>query len=267
MTIGSCPQKHRAAVNSYVQRDILGVQLHRGREYISIRNEKVVTAWIRDNPIEADPLLNARASSILLHKDSKSGKALDYSFLQFRSINPYAEMTINQATVNIAQATAISGCSTVFSGNGFSQDLGFNAPLYLIENLECWANAEKYLPNDGIYLFYQGWLSNKLLGQIKRWAYTSLHISPDYDLVGLHNWLKLKQEISGAQLFMPVDLERLLQKHPAEHLWIKQKNYLSSAEMLCKEARDPTVSHWLMLMQESGACLEQEALLIAPNNQ
>jgi hypothetical protein len=264
MTLGSCPAKHRALINDYIRRDILKTQLIKGREYVSIVDTEVVDAWIANAVLAADPLLTTRANSIMLNKDSKAGKALDYLFLQIRSVDPDAHMYVNDERVNIGAATGICGCASLFSEGGKHPHLDFRSPVYLIENIECWANAEKYLPREGIFIFYQGWISNKLLAQIKNWKTVGLHISPDYDLVGLHNWVRLNKEIPGAKLFFPPEFERLIAAYASDRLWLKQANYLPVAADLCSQVNDPTLTLWLTQMRERGACLEQEALLIEP---
>lgn len=100
------------------------------------------------------------------------------------------------------------------------------------------------------------------MSQFQSWRYPELHFSPDYDLVGLQNWLKLKSLFNSAKLHFPDNFEELLKKYPAEEMWKKQIKYLSSINSLYGNNLDKESKLWLEKMSIHGACLEQEALLI-----
>lgn len=261
----SCPPAHKKTLEEYLHRDILRSVSIKKRSYIEVIDLELVQALIDKYVIEAVEGAPARSNAILLNKDSKIGGSLNYLMLNFRSASKDAEIEINGKVISVGTETKNSGVYSVFTNSNLNTKLKFNAPLYLIENLEAWAEAERYLPKEAIYLLYQGWLSKKLMDQLKNWIYPEIILSPDYDMVGLHNWLKIKSTMPEVGIHFPDNFSDLLEKYPAKHLWSKQFNLLTMVDSLCAASNDHIACQWLNAMKSNGACLEQEALLIHKN--
>lgn len=262
-TLASCPAKHKQAVNQYIDRDILSLSMRNGRGYVSIKDWETVQSWLEQSIVIVPENTPARAASILEHGDSKAnGKILKYLRLSLRSINPSATLSINGRETSISEATDYSGELAIFHDPDGPQKLyAFNAPLYLIENLESWAEAQRFLPYEGIFLHYPGWISEKLLKLLKEYICApSIFIAPDYDLVGLANWLRLKAQMPEAMIFFPENFSTLLRERPSTHLWQKQSGYKTTLAQKVAESKDTISATWFEEMARHGACLEQEYL-------
>ncbi|MDU8351399.1 hypothetical protein RYA05_05810 [Pseudomonas syringae pv. actinidiae] len=263
LTLASCPSKHRSSIDQHINSDILAISFRNGRGYVSIKDLLTVQAWIDMSSAIAPEGTPDRAAAIVEHGDSKAnGKTLKYLRLSLRSVNPEALLHINDQQIKIAEATALSGELGVFHDpDGEEKNYRLNAPLYLIENLESWAEAERFLPNDGIFLHYAGWVSEKLIDLLtKRFQLHSLVLAPDYDLVGLSNWLRLKSIMPEAKMFFPDNFDALISERPSSALWAKQLAYKSAVAERLSLIDDDQASYWFAQMTMRGACLEQEYL-------
>ncbi len=88
-------------------------------------------------------------------------------------------------------------------------------PIGLIENIDLLFYASTYCEKidfKGSILYCGGWVSKKTIGWLKAQTGVPIIIFPDYDLVGLKNYIVLKQEIPSLQIYVPDQLDELLRR-------------------------------------------------------
>ncbi|MFK4132194.1 hypothetical protein ACI2KR_07865 [Pseudomonas luteola] len=260
LPLGSCPKKDQATVLSYVDRDIFAINNSNKRAYVSIKSQDVIDAWIESSMRIAPECTPARAKSIIEKGHSKAGDSLESTPLKIRGVSDKCFLVIDGHKVTPSHFRFFNGAFTYMLADKPEHTFEVKGKLYLIENYESWAHAERYLPHDGVYVHYQGWLSERLLEWLSVVHSKDIVLSPDYDLVGLHNWLRLKQQIPKANLFWPINFSELLDKHPSSEIWKKQYGFLDGASRLLSSFPDEKGCFWLHQMQSKGACLEQEIL-------
>jgi hypothetical protein len=262
MTLSSCPTNLQDDVERLISRNLLCAFNDKKRLYVEISDKNAIKELIDDNSVVLSADTPNRAASIAEHGDSKSGKPLDTHLLQFRSRHEGALLRVGDVEFDPQLLTKMGGSLGILQSNINPKPLSYPGKLYLIENMECWAHAEDYLPHDGLYLRYEGWLSERMINWLGLQQFSEIVLSPDYDLVGLHNWLKIKSIISGSKLHFPNNFELLIKKHQAIHLWKKQQGYLEKVCELLGQYSDEKAALWFEKMATYGCCLEQEALLI-----
>ena len=135
-------------------------------------------------------------------------------------------------------------------------------PLGLVENLDLVVYGREYFRRigfEGSVLYYSGWLSNALLDWLTETdrapEYT---IFPDYDLVGLKNYIRAKERLGGClDIHIPTDLKGLLKKYGNTE---KLKKDVDRG--VIEKSTDPKVNTIYTAMIELGAGLDQESLLL-----
>jgi hypothetical protein len=262
MTMSSCPQGLRQDIERLIDRKILKTANDKKRLFIEVQQIDEVTHIIESNLIAAPDDTPNRAVAIMEHGDSKSGEMLDAFVLNFRSAHEGPLLRKGGDQFDVYAMTSLGTCLGLVLSHKQPESLSYDGKLYLIENMECWAHAETYLPHDGLYLRYDGWISERMMVWLENQNFTEIVISPDYDLVGLQNWMLLKQRFPNSTLHFPDNFDELIIKYQAPHLWKKQQGYLEKTSQLIDLFDDNITLNWFMAMQLNGCCLEQEALLI-----
>jgi len=138
-----------------------------------------------------------------------------------------------------------------------------NKPIALIENLDLLIYAKEYFEKIdfvGTVLYYSGMISGKLLEWLNEKERASKYIMfPDYDLVGLNNYIRAKDSLGNIlSMYVPSDLQRLIKEYglkktlansQADRSKIEQTNYKDVADV------------YKMIIEE-GKTLHQEGLML-----
>lgn len=135
-------------------------------------------------------------------------------------------------------------------------------PIALVENLDLIVYADtyfKHIPFKGNILYYAGWVSRKALEWLKQQEYPPKIIFPDYDTVGLNNYLKLKNIFPDIKLYIPDHLEELIKRFGNAGRLKEQveKGYRVNP------GTDKDAGRVLDLIEKYGQCLDQESILFA----
>lgn len=171
------------------------------------------------------------------------------------------EVTALTRTHNVA-AAVISDATVL--------DLG-RAQAMLVENLECFLAAETLGTAATLALYSDGRVSERLITCLARSQFgkTPLLHLPDYDPVGLDDYLRLKQQLGErVRLFVPSDLEQRFERFSARSLITEKRRNRDLLEKFMAER--PTPTDWpcpesarvFQLIRHDGAGLEQETLLL-----
>lgn len=262
MTLSSAQGVPHSDIEKLVDRKILHSFMEKKRTYVSIINHEIIDKWIADYSEKASPDTPNRAAAVLENLDSKSGRKIDIHTLTFRSSCPGLVLYVDGKMFQPYELTTLGGALSLLMSHERPSKLSCAGKLYLIENLECWAHAEDYLPHDGLYLHYEGWLSEKMIEWLADLDIPEIILSPDYDLVGFQNWFRMKKKVKNAKLYFPSNFAQLIEAYPAAHLWKKQQGYLEKSATYLIENSDHETNLWFSSMRIKGAGLEQEALLI-----
>lgn len=90
--------------------------------------------------------------------------------------------------------------------------------ICFIENLDCFMVAEKIIPQEYVYMHTYGRIGKELLQKIEVKEFLFF---PDYDFVGLNEYLTVKNTFPNTTLFFPKNYDLLFNKYPKA---LKKKN-------------------------------------------
>jgi hypothetical protein len=203
---------------------------------------------------------------VALRRDSKAGGAgVDKGVLHFRAVGAgVAKVWLDDHEFPLGQMTVNHGLAACLIGHGTRLNIGGRAAL--IENLECFLNAEVFLGEAWVVLNSAGRISDRLIACLRNSSFSApplLH-APDYDPVGLSDYLRLRAALGDrVELWVPHDLElrfatfgnrELITGKPRNRSLLEQ---LSTTRWPCEAS-----SRVFRLIKETGSGLEQESLLI-----
>lgn len=256
---------------------ILGVERSGGGEVVVVRDAAAFEKWLRmrfpfldsqvTTPVGAD-----RAKAVALRRNSKAtGEGVAQGVLHLRAWGaPSVTFRVDGREVPVAELTASHGIAACLLGSESVIDVP-DAKVLLVENLECFLRAEALISDTFLALNAAGRIPDRLINCLARSRLGNqplLHF-PDYDPVGLSDYLRLKAKLGDrVVLYVPDDLEerferfgnrKLISDKPKNRILLEQLNRCSWP---CKASE-----RVFKLIKESGAGLEQEALLLGLNGQ
>jgi len=82
-----------------------------------------------------------------------------------------------------------------------------------VENLDSYLIAEQVIDNEYIFIHTYGRMSKSVVNKISA---KEILICPDYDFVGLNNYLLIKEIFPNTQLFFPKNYEEFFRTHSRE---------------------------------------------------
>jgi len=129
--------------------------------------------------------------------------------------------------------------------------------ICLVENLDCFRQAEKVVGRDCMLLHTYGRVGKEWLQKIEC---REMLVFSDYDFVGLDEFLRVQEVFSEAQFYYPEQYEVLWKKY-AKPLK-KRDNGEQLATRRVSESLHPTVVAIRERLLRTGKFLEQQALFI-----
>lgn len=236
---------------------------------VVVQRPDVLREWARQRyPIFGGDWVNvgasSRANAVLMRRDSKvGGAAAGAGVLHVRAIGD-ASMLVDGLDFPVAKLTRHFGVTACLIRSHTRLALGASAVL--VENLACFLSAEEIVPAAGIAMNSSGKISDALVQCLARSSFTGelLHL-PDYDPVGLADYLRLKSALGDrVSLYVPPDVEArfaafgnkgLITGRPRNRRLLES---LGTTNWPCRES-----AKIFNLVQESGSGLEQESLLLS----
>lgn len=218
-------------------------------------------------PIAADTLpesLSNRATNIAATRNSKSAAHHhDAYYLLIKAIGEpiWLDDYGNQLSLNELTAQAGAGVIKIQSDDdpGWHSD----APIWLVENQALFDRLD-WLPKlpPASIAYYQGHLRTALVDWLASRSRTpDVIFFPDYDGVGLQNYVRLRRAVGDAVSFwlMP-DWETRLKQFGNNALWKKTNSSLIKAAKTPEILANADLTALVRQMQALGYALEQESI-------
>lgn len=256
---------------------ILDVERSGGGEVVVVRDAAAFETWL----LKRFPFLDSqvttpagadRANAVALCRDSKAtGEGVAQGVLHLRAWGaPSITFCVDGREIPVAELTASHGIAACLLGSESVIDVN-NAKVLLVENLECFLRAEALISDTFLALNASGRIPDRLINCLARSRLGNqplLHF-PDYDPVGLSDYLRLKVKLGDrVVLYVPDDLEERFKRFGNRKLISdKPKNRILLEQLdRCSWPCDAS-ERVFKLIKESGSGLEQEALLLGLNGQ
>lgn len=246
-------------------------------EVLTLTREHEFRSWLAQNfPTFGGTIVipdgAQRAAAIALRRDSKvTGKGVAHSILTLRAWgNDKCTIRVDKTPLQVSALSNAHRVASTVIGDTTVVDFGA-ASVMLVENLECFLSAEFLGTPANLALYSGGRVSERLISCLEHSDLGSpplLHL-PDYDPVGLDDYLRLKRQLGErVRLFVPQDLEQRFERFSAPELITKKKRNRELLERFM--AQQPSPTDWpcaesvqvFELIRHHGAGLEQESLLI-----
>ncbi|MEI9808333.1 MAG: hypothetical protein WDO16_10950 [Bacteroidota bacterium] len=187
---------------------------------------------------------NSRAANISKLRNSKAVKRTGSNISFLRGTE---KISVNGHEVDLAEFTRLYG---LFSA--YNPELTLDK-LCIIENLETFLNADKIFNHSYTFLHKYGRVGIEFLKKLKA---NEVIVFSDYDLIGLDEYLKVKECFPGAILHVPDNFSGLFEKYSAP---LREKQL---ATIRVKKSSEPIVIQIREIVLRSNRFLEQEILLL-----
>jgi len=226
---------------------------------VSLRELRPMSA--EDIPAEAP----SRARNIGTHRSSKAvrhGLGL-YHLLLRPAPGGQALWKSGAAVVDLEHQCALTGSTAIAvqPGDGWAT----TAPLWLVENQTNFDDLS-WMPQDatGSVALYGGVLDGRLLSWLSdRRRHGGLHLFPDYDGVGLHQYARLAATAPNedVDLWLFDGWEAILEQFGSAEVWRNtHRHFLAACERFKATPAGGRVKPLTDVMQRMGLALEQEAI-------
>lgn len=205
--------------------------------------------------------LSSKAKAVALHKDAHKGK--DETLLLMLSATQKVLWYKNGVAVDLYKIVQDCGIASILvkPGDNWQTD----NPIALVENQDLIVYADQYFKKikfQGTVIHYPGWVSKKTIAWLKTLKNNAVTILPDYDPVGIKNYIILKKELPRLKIYIPEDLpELLLRFGDPERL-----NTLTDRKLL-EQTKDENAAWLYKLLLKHGVGLHQEALMLGEESQ
>lgn len=247
---------------------VLQQQQGRGSVF-RVLNRAVIEQHLSDMGASTDPEagLPQRAINMARQRSSKAGQhrhALTY--LLAKGVNGARWTRQDGVVLDLDQLTRQQGAGVITLGEAEIDNWATEVTLWLVENQALFDRLD-WLPDQqtATIVWYRGQLQNSIIDWLaKRPRAASVIIFPDYDGVGLQNYLRLKQALQQQlRLWLMPGWQQKLLTFGNNQLWKNSAAEFSAAarEIIKQQGFDePAVLELLQAMQTSGLALEQEAI-------
>jgi hypothetical protein len=228
----------------------------RGGVY-TVEDREAIMALLRNTGYHGSTqALTPKAKAVAFHQDAHKGR--DDTLLLMLSATREVFWTNHGAAVNLFKIVQDCGIASLLIKP--CDNWQTDKPIALVENKDLLVYADQYFKNitfDGSVLYYGGWISKRTIAWLKTLKNTPVTILPDYDLVGINNYLLLKQELPDLDIYIPENLPDLLVRYG------DPKRLASSTDRkLIKQTRDEKASFLYALLLKHGVGLHQEGLML-----
>lgn len=254
---------------------VLAIETSGRGEVVEVRKPEQLLVWVRHTFPSFEgrwqsPSDFGRAQSVARRRSSKAGgSGVGAGVLHLRAnADRCGTATVNGINFPVRDLTAQHGVAACLVGA--DTQFEFTGQTVLVENLECFLNAERILPEASIFLNGAGRLADQLIACLARSTFSPAPVVhfPDYDPVGLSDYLRLRAMLGPrVRLFMPPDIERRFTALADRRLISdKPRNRVLLEKLLPTTWPCPESQRVFGLIKESGAGLEQESLLLSSHD-
>lgn len=280
---GRCPNKSNGSQLTKAQRQALDefrvrtgavLQQRSGRGVIyRIVNRQVIEQHLNELVPLADEVMGdqppQRAANIGRSRSSKTGQhGHDLYYLLLKARGPVQWHSGTCLSLDLELTTRQQGTAVLTIGGDSEQDWYSDTSLWLVENQALFDRLD-WLPGGDAasIVWYSGQLRTCLIDWlVQRPRAASIRLFPDYDGVGLHNYLRLRRRLGDQVSFwlMP-EWEARLRQFGSNELWRKTApDFHAALEGLQPLLEAESDLYRLMrTMQTLGLALEQEAVWLS----
>ncbi|ANG62610.1 hypothetical protein A8C75_09025 [Marinobacterium aestuarii] len=213
-----------------------------------------------------DDALPQRAANIGRARSSKIGQhAHELYYLLLKARGPVVWYQNGGQCLDLESVTRQQGAAVFAIGGETGQGWYTEGPLWLVENQALFDQLD-WLPGDqaATVVWYSGQLRTSFIEWLaQRPRASTIHMFPDYDGVGLHNYLRLKLRLGDQVSFwlMP-QWEHKLQRFGSNTLWQATARDFHAALPGLQPIMesDKVLNQLVIAMQSQGLALEQEAV-------
>jgi hypothetical protein len=200
--------------------------------------------------------LTSKARAVASHKDAHRGK--DDTLLLMLSATHKVFWYNNGVKVSLFKIVQDCGIASILIKPG--DDWQTDQPIALVENMDLLVHAHRYFKKiefRGSVLYYSGWVSKRTIAWLKTLKNTPVTIFPDYDPVGIKNYLTLKKELPHLNIYIPENLPELLNRYGDP-----ERLKTSTGRKLIEQTKDEKALLIYSLLLKYGAGLHQEGLML-----
>lgn len=233
-----------AIFKQLVETNIIAITKNGRGKIAGVKNKESFQKFIQTYfPLQVSG--NSRAANIarLRNSKAKSRVGSNISFLRGSTT-----IKVNRKDINLKEYTETFG---LFSA--CNPELQVDK-ICFIENLEVFLAAETIIDSSFTYLHKYGRIGKEFLTGIKA---AEILVFPDYDLVGLNEFLIIQQAFPTATLYIPENFDTLFNE---VSVILPEKQVAST---IVKNSKDPLIVKIRDLVIRSNRFLEQEILLLA----
>jgi len=241
----------------------------RGTLYRIVSRQSVIAYLQQLQPLAEDELPDAipvRGKNIGTHRDSKKGKSGHEScYLLIKAWDKQVVWQQAGKSLNPAELTECFGGAALQIG----RDAGWksNRPLLLVENQALFDCCD-WLPEgfNGSLAYYAGQLPEVLLQWLAADVRTTeVTLFPDYDGIGLSNYVRLLGALHPAtrlHFYWLSDWQDKIARFGSRDVWLKTRRQFEAAiaKLDAMQALTDDFNQLASLSQRYGKALEQEAI-------
>lgn len=262
----------RVALRPPIAGGIVEIRRSGGGERIEVLRASEFEAWVRSTYPAFDGQLTvpdgaSRAAALAFRRNTKSaGAGVASSIVHLRALGSVALIVdLDGRPFPVGELTEAYGVAACLIAD--DSRMRASGRVVVVENLECFLRVESILPSATLSVFSGGRLSERLIGFLTRSTFDAppiVHL-PDYDPVGLSDYLRLRAALSDrVALWVPDDLEERFHRFSNRDLITRKPRNRELLESLASTTWPCAASSRVFeLIKEHGAGLEQEALLVA----
>lgn len=270
LSLSQLTPAQRNALADFASRTGAVQQQRQGRGSVfRVLNRAVIEQHLSDfgTDTEPDAGLPLRAQNIARRRSSKAGQHRhELTYLLAKGVNGARWVRQDGVVLDLDEHTRQYGAGVITLSEAGNDNWVTSGTLWLVENQALFDRLD-WLPDlqPATILWYSGQLQNRMINWLAtRPRAASVVIFPDYDGVGLQNYLRLKQALQQQLRFwlMP-GWQQKLQSSGCNDLWQKSARQFAAAagEIIKHQGFDePAVLELLQAMQSSGLALEHEAI-------
>lgn len=207
-----------------------------------------------------------RVQNLAKNGSTKAGVTkLDYTYCLCKAIG---NVVIRQCDkkILVSEITNQLGCFALPVSDS-SIGLQTDAELILVENQLLFDDVS-WLPSNwnGIVLYYKGNIPTKVLNWLKDCSFSKVTIFPDYDGVGISNYVNLLKFVPSTRWYWIPNWEYCLDKFGSKELWHEDRQHTLFEKIwnsfVGKGFPDSRLERLMNAIRQKGKMLEQEVHFI-----
>lgn len=246
----------------------IAVEKSGGGKKFKITNQKILDWEIKrlDPQIELGHL-PARVQNLVKNNDTKAGETKHrFTYILCKAVGEGVVVSHKVDQFDASALTSKLGCFALPISD-YTYGISTQSKVMLVENQLLFDDVS-WLPKDwkGLLIYYAGNLSERILSWLGFCSVEHLCLFPDYDAVGISNYVNLLKYRKTAEWFWMDNWEELLEKFGSPGLWQKenQKALFDNLWNEFEKTRFPSddIKLLMIAIRQKGKMLEQESVMV-----